>query len=87
MNGQLHWIIAWSRVFARKELLCAVNTDTDNGLTVSIVVDSSIHPPGTTMQCLYTTAEDFPHHAGTVEARQGSSIRITVPAGGFVVYG
>jgi glycosidase len=87
MNGQLHWIIAWSRIFAQRELLCAVNTDTDNGLTVSVVVDSSIHPPGSSMQCLYTTADDFQHHAVTVEARQGSSIRITVPAGGFVVYG
>jgi len=87
MDGRLRWIIAWSRIFARTECLCAINTDADQALTVYAVVDSTIHPPGSTMQCLFAPAEDFRPHVLTVEARQGSAVRITVPAGGFVVYG
>lgn len=87
VDGQLHWIIAWSRIFARTECLCAINTDTDRAITVYAVVDSTIHPPGSTMQCLLSTAEDFQPHVVTVEARQGSAVRITVPPAGFVVYG
>ncbi|MCF8383374.1 MAG: alpha-amylase [Chlorobium sp.] len=87
IDGTLRWVIAWSRIFAGSESLCAINTDIGQALTVYAVVDSTIHPPGSTMQCLFSSAEDFRQHGVTVEARQGSAVRITVPAGGFVVYG
>lgn len=87
IGGALRWVIAWSRIFAGSETLCAVNTDMQQPLMVYAVVDSEIHPPGSTMRCLYSTAEGEQHHDVTVEARQGASVCITVPAAGFVIYG
>ncbi|MBN1279702.1 MAG: alpha-amylase [Chlorobiaceae bacterium] len=86
IDGTMHWIVAWSRIFAGRESLCAVNTDAAQPLSVYIVVDSTIHPPGSILRCLYSSAEGQQHDDVAVEARQGSSVRITVPAAGFVVY-
>lgn len=87
INGEMHWVVAWSRLFADQECLCAVNTDTHRPLTVWSIVDHHASPPGKEMRCLYSTDPGQRGSAVTVESRKGSSIRITVPPGGFVVLG
>ncbi|NTW62723.1 MAG: alpha-amylase [Chlorobiaceae bacterium] len=86
INGQLHWVIAWSRIFAGSESLCAINTDTERDLELWVVVDSTIHPPDSSMSCVFST--DFRQCEDRVSVMpiQGSSVRIRVPAAGFVVY-
>jgi glycosidase len=86
-GGELHWVIAWSRIFANKECLAAINTDTDRALSVWVVVDSTIHPPGGSMRCLFSTVEGERGREVRVEERQGAAVCISVPPAGFVVYG
>jgi glycosidase len=87
INGEMRWVVAWSRLFADQECLCAVNTDTHQSITVWATVDHHASPPGKVMRCLYSTDPGQRGGAVTAEPRNGSAIRITVPAGGFVVYG
>jgi glycosidase len=87
VNGQLHWVIAWSRIFADSECLCAINTDMEHDLTVWAVVDRTIHPSGGVMTCLFSTNPDQEGMEEAIEEVSGSVIHITVPAAGFVVYG
>jgi glycosidase len=87
INGVLHWVIAWSRIFAGSECLCAINTDTERALTLWILVDSGIHAmPGSTMVCLFSTDALQVGQSVPVIAHQCYAVRITVPAAGFVVY-
>lgn len=86
IGGTLRWVVAWSRIFADVEYLCAVNTDPDKPLKVTITVDHDLHPPGTSMGCLFSTDPDQKGQQVTVEPSNGSAIRVTVPAAGFVVY-
>jgi glycosidase len=87
VNGELHWVIAWSRIFAGSECLCAINTDTDQALTLWIVVDSDLHPAlGAVMSCIFSTDSAQVGQCVPVTHCMGSALRITVPAAGFVVY-
>jgi len=86
IGGELHWVVAWSRIFSDAEYLCAINTDTERPVTVWVTVDHSLNPPGGTLTCLLSTDPAQHGSTGKVEARNGSAISITVPAAGFVVY-
>ncbi len=86
IDGELRWVVAWSRIFAEKEYLCAVNTDTQNYLTVWITVDHNLNPPGRNMSCLYSTDSAQKDAEVIVAAHNGSAIQITMPPAGFAVY-
>jgi hypothetical protein len=87
VNGALHWVIAWSRIFAGSECLCAINTDPERELTLWIVVDSAIHSAaGSAMSCIFSTDSLQVGTSVPVLPLQGSAVRITVPAAGFAVY-
>ncbi len=87
VDNELRWVVAWSRIFNNRELLCAISTDADREITVWATVDSSIYAPGDTMTCLFSTDQAQPGQQVQVDERNGSSIRITVPPAGFVVFG
>lgn len=86
INGELRWVVAWSRIFADQEYLCAINTDTSQPLTVWATVDHHINPPGRTMKCLLSTDPAQKGSAVTIEPRNGSAVLVAVPSAGFVVY-
>jgi hypothetical protein len=86
INGELHWVVAWSRIFAGQEYLCAINTNADHPLTVWVTVDHDSNPPGKTMKCLLSTDPTQQDSTVTVEHRNGSAILIIVPQAGFLVY-
>jgi len=50
------------------------------------VVDRKLHPAGSVMSCRFSTSEPQVGLETAVGTACGASIRITVPAGGFVVY-
>ena len=89
-------MVAWSRIFADQEYLCAVNTNAQQALTVWATVDHEINPlqtnlPGgnaalRNMTCLLSTNPAQKGSTVPIEPRNGSAIKITVPAAGFVVY-
>ena len=87
VHGDLLWVVAWSRVFADIELVCAINTSLQNNLEVWVSVDELLHPPGATLRCLFSTDESQEDEVSEVESRNGASLKIRVPAGGFVLYG
>lgn len=86
IHGTLRWIIAWSRIFADQEYVCAINTDAHQSLTVRVTVDFAINPPGSSMSCIFSTDASQKGHLLKVEKGNGSAINVTVPAAGFVIY-
>jgi glycosidase len=87
IGNELRWVVAWSRLFADSEYLCAINTDGDNPLTVWVTVDNGLHPAGAgSMSCLLSTDATQVGQTVNVEGKNGSAISITVPAAGFVIY-
>ncbi|EXJ90857.1 hypothetical protein A1O1_03962 [Capronia coronata CBS 617.96] len=80
-------VIAWSRLFAGEEVLCAITTDPSKALSVWVTVDSEVHGPGSTMSLVHSTSTDKVPESLIVEGRNGRSVvQITVPSGGVVVY-
>jgi glycosidase len=86
VDGELRWVIAWSRIFADREYVCAINTDANQPLTLRVTVDYAINPPDTTMSCLFSTDSRQEGKQVRVEKCNGSAVNITVPPAGFVVY-
>ncbi|KAJ9659947.1 hypothetical protein H2198_002837 [Neophaeococcomyces mojaviensis] len=81
-GGRIEGVVAWSRLFAGEEVLCAINTDWKHEKTVWVNIDVDVHPPGSKMQYL------SPANGGTVgvEFKAGrSAVKIKVPQGGFVI--
>jgi hypothetical protein len=82
-EGPIQGIIAWSRLFADEEIVCAISTDPVNAHEVWVNVDVEVHPPGSTMTFL------FPSGGGQVgvEFRSGRSVihLASVKAGEFVI--
>lgn len=83
---ELRWVVAWSRIFADREVLCAINTDAGRELTVYATIDHHLNPPGTEMECLLSMDSTSVGHRTAVEARNGSALRITLPAGRVAAY-
>jgi glycosidase len=86
IGGELRWVVAWSRIFADREYLCAINTDASKPLTVWATVDQALNPPSSQMTCLLSTDPAQKGKKVTVDSKNGSAIPITVPPAGFVVY-
>lgn len=86
VGNQIRSVIAWSRIFSDQEILVAVNTDADNSRTAWVRVDSTIHRPGESVTCLYSTEPSMVGKTLGIENRGGSAVEITVPPAGFVAY-
>jgi len=86
VGGQLRSVVPWSRLFVEEELLCAINTDPDNGRSVWVTIDDSLHNAGDKLTCLYSSDTAQAGKTATVEARNGKAVNITVPKGGFVMF-
>ena len=78
-------MVAWSRIFADREVVCAINTDTADARTAWVTVDADLHAVNDTYTCAYSSD---PAAVGTVvpvEDRNGRAIRVTVPAAGVAI--
>ena len=81
-GARIQGIIAWSRLFASDEVVCAINTNAEKEIDVYINVDSEIHPPGTEIGWLYPSS----NNVLLVEDRGGrSAVHVRLNAGGFVI--
>ncbi|HWM05209.1 MAG TPA: hypothetical protein VNP92_22950, partial [Actinophytocola sp.] len=85
-GGRLRGIVAWSRVLADRELLCAINTDPTEPRSAWVTVDAGLHRPGDELTCLQHSAPG-PRDPLPVEPRNGCAVRLTLPPGGFAVHG
>src|SRR6266853_63523 len=86
VGGQLRSVVAVSRQFDEDEVVCAINTDPDNGRSVWVTIDDSLHNAGDKLTCLYSSDAAQAGKTATVEARNGKAVNITVPKGGFVMF-
>jgi glycosidase len=79
-------ILAWSRILAEREVLCGMNTDPHLSRTAWVTVDAHLHKAGDKIACLHLSGPG-PHAPVTVEARNGLAVQLTIPPGGFALYG
>lgn len=86
VGGQLRWVVAWSRLFADTECLCAINT-ANRDLEMWITLDHKTHNASGELSCLVSTDLSQQGESVPVKARNGSAIHVRVPAFGFVLYG
>ncbi len=81
-------VVAWSRVLDNDELMCALNTDETNEQTVWVTLDYKRHATEPKpLVCLYSSAPTQTNNSTELPRTiNGAAVRITVPAGGFVIY-
>ncbi|WP_031527666.1 hypothetical protein [Dyadobacter crusticola] len=78
-------VLAWSRIFEAREILCVINLHRRSEAVVHVTVDNGLHPSGTKMHRLLG-----PHSIPgelNVEDRNGKSLRLTIPPRALVMYG
>ncbi|MGH7495163.1 MAG: alpha-amylase family glycosyl hydrolase [bacterium] len=86
MGDEIRSVVPWSRLFNDREMLLAINTDYDQPLTAWVTIDHRLHLVADQLECLYSTDKRQIKTTASVEARNGKSVLLTVPAAGFVVY-
>ncbi|MBU2664985.1 hypothetical protein KOI35_15890 [Actinoplanes bogorensis] len=87
LGSRMLSVVAWSRILANTEMVAAINTDPASARTAWVTVDSGLHSLGDGLTCRFSTVAADEGRTAQVEARNGRAISITVPPGGFVVYG
>ena len=85
-DGPMRSVVAWSRLFAEGEVVCALNTDPTSARTAWVTIDNDLHAAGDRLVCRYSTDRAQEGTSVLVEARNGKAIELTVPPAGFVVY-
>jgi glycosidase len=86
INGQIRSVVPWSRILDTEEVVLAVNTDFDLPRTAWVTIENKLHTSGDTLTCLYSTEAAQIGMKTTIDARNGLSVSITVPAAGFVIF-
>lgn len=79
-------LVAWSRLFVDEEILLAVNTDPDGSTAPWVTIDNGLHRAGDKLSCIYSTDSTEIGKTVSAENRNGKAVRVSVPAGGFVMY-
>ena len=83
--GRMTSIVAWSRIIANREVVCAINTDVAAPRTAWVTIDARLHAVGSKFQCAYSTNPVQLGSGVLSEARNGLAISVTVPSAGFVI--
>jgi glycosidase len=86
VGGELRSVVPWSRLFDDREVLLAINTNAHQARTAWVTIDDRLHRVGDRLTCLYSTDAAQLGKEVMVDARNGKSVELTVPAAGFVVY-
>lgn len=86
IGNEIRSIVPWSRLFNDREMLLAINTDYYQPKTAWVTIDNVLHEEGETLTCIYSTDKGQLDNEVGVEARNGKSVLLTVPAAGFVIY-
>jgi glycosidase len=80
-------VVPWSRIFDKHEIILAINTDVDADRSAWVTIDYKLHQENSAfLTCIYSTDSAQINSTCNIEARNGKAVRLTVPAGGFVIY-
>lgn len=89
IGGRMKSIVAWSRIFADRELLCALNTDTESRTDAFVTIDAGLHAAGESLSCIYAYpaggANGLPRKVDVL-SRNGKAVALSIPPSGFVIY-
>lgn len=83
MGQRMRSLVAWSRIFNKREILVVGNTDPVEGKSAWVTIDNSLHSEGESLGTLYGT-KGFANNY-RVENRNGKSILISLPPGHVTV--
>lgn len=78
-------VIAWSRVLAMVEVVCAINTDIDHERSTFVRIDPDLSAGVTTYAYRYRSDLAWAGASAVVQHGGGAAIQITVPPAGFVI--
>ncbi len=78
-------VIAWSRVLAETEVLCAITTDPEQRRSVWIRIDAALNEGVEAYTYQYSSDPDQIGTKSQVENRDGPAVWVTVPAAGSVI--
>jgi glycosidase len=87
LSGRMESVVAWSRILADQELLCAINTDTENTTTAYVTIDAKMHKKGEVLKLVYDSSGGKAQWEVQVLELNGKAILLTVPAAAFVILG
>ena len=86
VGGVIRFVVPWARILDDREVVLAVNTDFATERTCWVTIDAGLHSTGGVLTCRYSTIAPQIGTTTSVEARNGKSVLLTVPAAGFVIY-
>ncbi|WP_218160852.1 alpha-amylase family glycosyl hydrolase [Arthrobacter sp. ov118] len=83
--GRMTSVVAWSRIIANREVVCAMNTDVVSRRAAWVTIDAGLHSIGDKFQCAYSTEQGQQGSEVAAEGRNGLAISIDVGPAGFVI--
>lgn len=86
IGGRMKSVVAWSRILADQEMLCAINTDTEENVSVWVTVDAKLHKKGDILKCVYDSSDRGVKSEVEVDEKNGKAVMLSVPPAGFVVF-
>ncbi|KAF2183697.1 glycoside hydrolase family 13 protein [Zopfia rhizophila CBS 207.26] len=89
LGGRMQSIVAWSRIFADEEILCAINTDANYITTVHVTIDAELHADREVLKLIYASPTNGHGRVSEELAVQNvnrRAVKLSVPPGGFVMY-
>lgn len=86
LGGRLRSIVAWSRLFADREVLVAINTNLDAATSAWVTIDNDLHEAGERLSTVYSSDAAQIGQSVAIEARNGKSVRLTLPPAGVAVF-
>jgi glycosidase len=89
IGGRMKSIVAWSRIFADREILCAINTDTESRTDAYVTIDAGLHAVGQTLTCIYAypaqKVDGLRNEIEVIDLNR-TAVALSIPPGGFVAF-
>jgi glycosidase len=87
LSGRMKSIVAWSRILAEQELLCAINTDTENSTTAYVTIDANLHRKGEALRVVYDSSGGKAQGEVQVLELHGKAVLLAMPPSAFLILG
>ncbi|KAF1968113.1 alpha-amylase [Bimuria novae-zelandiae CBS 107.79] len=86
-GGRMRSVVAWSRILADQELLCAMNTDTEQETRAYVTVDAKLYKKGDYLKLVYDSSGGHAQAQVQILEANGKALLLAVPPAAFVIYG
>jgi hypothetical protein len=87
IGDRMRSIVAWSRIFNGVEILCAINTDTEEERSGWVTIDAEINVEGDVLTTLFEESPGVAPTTLNVEKRGDRSVvQLTMPSASFAMF-